>query len=165
MEVSTDGLEEDGGIARVSHCTIPEVLPEKSSWRRCYRVPILSESVAHTDTSLGGPGYPRNWKLAGCGLSTRSARRNGGPKILDCLVIAPCQQHRVGWRWALRILSANGSKAQLRNGRPVVIVFLPMTGSRCARNIGMLQARKNVYFIPYGQDDPAGSLLLCITHE
>ncbi|HOK71409.1 MAG TPA: dipicolinate synthase subunit B, partial [Bacillota bacterium] len=28
--------------------------------------------------------------------------------------------------------------------------------SGCARNIGMLHSRKNVYFIPYGQDDPIG---------
>ena len=49
------------------------------------------------------------------------------------------------------------AKAQLRNGRPVVVGIATNDGlSGSARNIATLHARKNVYFIPYGQDDPKG---------
>ena len=49
------------------------------------------------------------------------------------------------------------AKAHLRNGRPLVIAFSTndaLSGS--AENIARLLNRKNVYFVPFGQDDPQG---------
>ena len=48
------------------------------------------------------------------------------------------------------------AKAHLRNGRPLVIAFSTNDGlSGSAENIGRLLNRKNVYFVPFRQDDAA----------
>lgn len=48
-------------------------------------------------------------------------------------------------------------KAQLRNERPVVLAVSTNDGlSGSAENIGRLLTRRNVYFVPFRQDDPAG---------
>ena len=46
------------------------------------------------------------------------------------------------------------AKSHLRNGRPVVVAISTNDGlAGAAENIGHLLARKNYYFVPYGQDD------------
>ena len=46
-------------------------------------------------------------------------------------------------------------KAHLRNQRPVVISISTNDALGInARNIGMLLNMKNIYFVPFGQDDP-----------
>ena len=46
-------------------------------------------------------------------------------------------------------------KSHLRNGRPVVIAVSTNDGlGAAAENIGKLLARKHIYFVPFGQDDP-----------
>ena len=48
------------------------------------------------------------------------------------------------------------AKAHLRNGRPVVLCPATNDGlAASARNIGALLDKKNVYFVPFRQDDPA----------
>ena len=48
------------------------------------------------------------------------------------------------------------AKAHLRNGRPLVLAISTNDGlSGSAENIARLLNRKNVYFVPFGQDDPA----------
>ena len=47
------------------------------------------------------------------------------------------------------------AKAHLRNGRPLVLALSTNDGlSGSAENIARLLNRKNVYFVPFGQDDP-----------
>ncbi len=47
------------------------------------------------------------------------------------------------------------SKAHLRNGRPLIIAISTNDALGASyRNIGHLQNVKNIYFVPYGQDDP-----------
>ena len=47
------------------------------------------------------------------------------------------------------------SKAMWRNGRPVVLAVCTNDGlSGSAKNIATLLDKKNVYFVPYRQDDP-----------
>ena len=81
-----------------------------------------------------------------------------GPKaLLDVLVIAPCTGNTLA-RLAGGVTDTAvtmAAKAHLRNGRPVVIAMATNDGlSAAARNIGELLARKNYYFVPFGQDDP-----------
>jgi len=146
-----------------SHCTIPEVLPQIEALieRGASVVPILSYSVAHTDTRFGRAQDIRQ-KLADMTgaevIDTISKAEPIGPKrLLDCLVIAPCTGNTLS-KLALGITDTPvlmAAKAQLRNGRPLVIGIATNDGlSGSARNIAALLARKNVYFIPYGQDDP-----------
>ena len=47
------------------------------------------------------------------------------------------------------------SKAHLRNARPLLIAISTNDALGASyRNIGQLQNVKNIYFVPYGQDDP-----------
>lgn len=57
------------------------------------------------------------------------------------------------------------AKAHLRNERPVIIAISTNDGlSGNAQNIGMLMARKNVYFVPFGQDDAHGKPTSLVAH-
>ena len=146
-----------------SHCTIPEVLPQIEALieRGASVIPILSYSVASTDTRFGRAQDIRQKLAEMTGaevIDTISKAEPIGPKrLLDCLVIAPCTGNTLS-KLALGITDTPvlmAAKAQLRNGRPLVIGIATNDGlSGSARNIATLLARKNVYFIPYGQDDP-----------
>lgn len=81
-----------------------------------------------------------------------------GPKsLLDLLVILPCTGNTVA-------KLANGitdtavlmaAKAHLRNQKPLVVSLSTNDAlGMNMKNIGMLLNAKNIYFIPFGQDDP-----------
>lgn len=152
------------GIALTgSHCTIPEVMPVIDSIVAAGAsvVPILSQSVAYTDTRFGKGQDIREHmeKITGTRVidSIAKAEPIGPKQMLDCLVIAPCTGNTLS-KLALGITDTTvtmAAKAQLRNGRPVLIGIATNDGlSGSARNIAALLARKNVYFVPFGQDDP-----------
>ena len=47
------------------------------------------------------------------------------------------------------------AKSHLRNGRPVIVAVSTNDAlAGAAENIGRLLARRNYYFVPFGQDDP-----------
>ena len=49
----------------------------------------------------------------------------------------------------------HGGKSHLRNGRPLLLAVSTNDGlAAAAENIGRLLARKHIYFVPFGQDDP-----------
>ncbi len=83
----------------------------------------------------------------------------GPKKLLDVLIVAPCTGNTLA-KLALGITDTSVTmavKAHLRNGRPVVIAPATNDGlSASAQNIGRLQNCKNIYFVPYGQDDATG---------
>lgn len=81
-----------------------------------------------------------------------------GPKsMLDLLVIFPCTGNTIA-------KLANGitdtpvlmsAKAHLRNGKPLVISISTNDAlGMNMKNIGALLNAKNIYFVPFGQDDP-----------
>lgn len=80
-----------------------------------------------------------------------------GPKgFLDILVIAPCTGNTmaklVNGITDTPVLMA--AKAHLRNGKPLLL--FPSTNDALGmnfRNIGLLMTMKNIYFVPFGQDD------------
>lgn len=80
-----------------------------------------------------------------------------GPKnLLDVLLVAPCTGNSMA-KIALGITDTAVTlavKAHLRNNKPVVIA--PATNDALgasAKNIGLLHNTKNIYFVPYRQDD------------
>ena len=91
--------------------------------------------------------------------SIRDAEPIGPKKFLDVLVICPCTGNTMA-KLAHGITDTPvtmAAKAHLRNGRPLVLAPATNDGlSAAAPNIGTLLGRKNVYFVPFGQDDPAG---------
>jgi dipicolinate synthase subunit B len=47
-------------------------------------------------------------------------------------------------------------KSHLRNGRPVILALSSNDAlGGGAENLGKLLARKHIYFVPFGQDDPS----------
>lgn len=124
-------------------------------------IPIVSEIVAATDTRFGTAQALIERMTQLCGrpvLSTVRETEPIGPKgLLDLLVIAPCTGNTLS-KMATGITDSSvtmAAKAQLRNGRPVVICPASNDGlSGSAPAIGQLLMRKNVYFVPFGQDDP-----------
>ena len=76
--------------------------------------------------------------------------------MLDALVIAPCTGNTIA-KLANGIADTTvtlAAKSQLRNMRPVIIAVSTNDGLGAnAANIGRLMARKNIYFVPFGQDD------------
>ena len=83
----------------------------------------------------------------------------GPKKLLDALVIAPCTGNTLA-KLATGVTDTAvtlAAKAHLRNGRPLIIA--PSTNdalSNAAKNIGALLNYKNVYFVPFGEDNYAG---------
>lgn len=90
-------------------------------------------------------------------ISTISEAEPIGPKkMLDILTVAPCTGNTLS-KLALGITDTSVTmavKAHLRNERPLVIgVSSNDALSTTAKNIGLLLSRKNIYFVPFGQDD------------
>lgn len=83
----------------------------------------------------------------------------GPKKLLDAYVIAPMTGASLG-KMAHGIFDTPallGAKSHLRNGRPVLIAPSTNDGlGAAAENIGKILNMRNVYFVPFGQDDPVG---------
>ena len=93
-------------------------------------------------------------------LDTLQAVEPIGPrKLMDAYILAPMTGASMG-KMAHGIFDTPallGAKSHLRNGRPVLIAPSTNDGlGASAENIGKILVMKNVYFVPYGQDDPVG---------
>lgn len=125
--------------------------------------PIMSEIVYSTDTRFGKCSDfieeiedIANRKI----ISTITGAEPIGPKkMIDALIIAPCTGNTIA-KIALGINDGCvplAAKATLRNNRPVIIA--PSTNDALganAKNIGLLLNTENIFFVPFGQDDPTG---------
>lgn len=146
-----------------SHCTISKVLPQiKKIMNEGAEVyPILSPAVKETDTrfGLGASWQDQLETLTGHQAITTmvEAEPIGPQKLLDALIIAPCSGNTMA-------KLANGitdtpvlmaAKAVLRNQRPVIIAISTNDGLGAnAKNLGLLLNTKNIYLVPFRQDDP-----------
>lgn len=83
----------------------------------------------------------------------------GPKKLLDAYIIAPMTGASLG-KMAHGVFDTPallGAKSHLRNGRPVLVAPSTNDGlGAAAENIGKILAMRNVYFVPFGQDDPIG---------
>lgn len=145
-----------------SYCTFAKAFPAMEALARDHRVvPIFSENVMKTDTRFGSASdfYQKAFALTGiepiCTIA--DAEPIGPKKLLDALVIAPCTGNTLG-KLSHGITDTTvtmAAKAHLRNGRPLIVGVSTNDGlSGSAENLGRLLARKNIYFVPFGQDDP-----------
>lgn len=123
-------------------------------------VPIFSYNVQRMDTRFGGA---REFMEAveeitgNHGIKTIQEAEPIGPKAnLDVMVIAPCTGNTMAKLWNgitdSPVLMA--SKAHLRNQKPLVISISTNDAMGMNfKNIGNLMNSKNIYFVPFGQDD------------
>lgn len=146
-----------------SHCTYDAVLPEikKLVELGAEVVPVVTYTVRSTNTKFGeGDKWLERIEEAAGRKAIKSiveAEPLGPREPLDCMVIAPLTGNSLS-------KLANGltdspvlmaTKATLRNSRPVVLAIstndaLGLNGV----NVMKLMAAKNIYFVPFGQDDP-----------
>ena len=82
-----------------------------------------------------------------------------GPKgLMDVLAIVPCTGNTLAKlsHGVTDTAVTMAAKGHLRNGKPLLIGVSTNDGlGASAENIGRLLVRKNIYFVPFGQDDPA----------
>lgn len=148
-----------------SFCTLSKAVDalEELAHRGYSLWPILSEITAATDTRFGRAADFRARIEAICAresiLTVDQAEPIGPKKRLDVLVICPCTGNTLA-KLAHGITDGPvtmAAKAHLRNGRPLVIAPATNDGlAASAPNIGTLLGRKQVYFVPFGQDDCRG---------
>ena len=146
-----------------SFCTVENVLSEMKNLVHsgAELTPILSTSIQRTDTRFGNAQQLliRLKRITGKSpLQTLVEVEPIGPKeLFDLLIIAPCTGNTLA-KIALAITDdvvPMATKAHLRNDRPVVIAVATNDGlGNNARNIGLLLNFKNIFFVPFGQDNP-----------
>ena len=148
-----------------SHCTYDEVFPEieKLVDEGAEVIPIVTSTVQNTETRFGkGEDWvERIEKLTGNHVVDTIVKAEPlGPKLpLDCMVIAPLTGNSMS-KMANALTDSPvlmAAKATMRNHRPVVVAIstndaLGLNGV----NLMRLMAAKDIYFVPYGQDNPTG---------
>ncbi|MET3576767.1 dipicolinate synthase subunit B [Bhargavaea ullalensis] len=146
-----------------SHCTYEDVIPKIRLFRErgATVVPVATHSVltAATRFGTGDEWIRRITEEAGAPVITSilEAEPLGPKNPVDCMVVAPMTGNSIS-RLANAVTDSPvlmAAKATLRNGTPVVIGIstndaLGLNG----QNIMKLYNTKNIYFIPFGQDDP-----------
>lgn len=147
-----------------SFCTFSEVLPVMEIVAKKHRViPIFSFASASIDSRFGSAKDHLQRAEIICGQkplqSIQEVEPIGPKKLLDALIIAPCTGNTLA-KLAHSIADTPvtmAAKSHLRNGRPVIVAISTNDAlAGTAENIGKLLARRNYYFVPFGQDDPAG---------
>lgn len=148
-----------------SFCTFKKVF---EAWRSLAAkgaalTPIMSENAYGIDNRFYSASEARRIFGEICGrdiIHTIAQAEPIGPRqLLDALVIAPCTGNtlaKLAWGIADTVVTL-AAKSHLRNERPLIIAVSTNDGlARNARSIGALMAMRNVYFVPFSQDDPAG---------
>ncbi len=145
-----------------SFCTYKAVFPVMEELAKKHTViPIFSFAAASTDSRFGTAEAHLAQAEAICGraplITIPQVEPIGPKKALDALVIAPCTGNTLA-KLAHGLADTPvtmAAKSHLRNGRPVLVAVSTNDAlAGAAENIGKLLAKKNYYFVPFGQDDP-----------
>ena len=148
-----------------SFCTFSRVFEaaERLAGLGAQLYPILSENAWSLDTRFFSAEAVRERLEFLCGReiwhTLPQVEPIGPKKLLDLLIIAPCTGNTLA-KLAGGIADTPvtlAAKSHLRNGRPLVIAVSSNDAlAQNAKNIGQLLAMRNIYFVPFAQDDPAG---------
>lgn len=123
-------------------------------------IPIFSFNAQTCDTRFGSA---KEYVEGICEITGNEGIRSicaaepiGPNNFLDIMVIAPCTGNTAakltGGIVDTPVLMA--AKAHMRNGKPLVIAISTNDALGAGfKNIGMLMNMKNIYFVPFGQDD------------
>ncbi|MGC7870558.1 dipicolinate synthase subunit B [Desulfosporosinus sp. SYSU MS00001] len=167
-----DGLK-IGFALTGSHCMLHEVVKvmKRLVDEGATVTPIISYSVDTMDTRFGNAD---DWKRQFKEITQQEiihtipgAEPVGPKKMFDCVVIAPCTGNSLA-KLANGITDTPAlmaAKSHLRNQRPVVLAVSTNDGLGLnARNIGTLLITKNIYLVPFGQDNPATKANSLVAH-
>jgi len=145
-----------------SFCTFKKILPalKKLIEKGNNITTILSCAAAQTDTRFyKAEDFRRDLEsITGkkpiCTIA--DAEPIGPQNNLDIMIIAPCTGNTLA-KLASAITDTPvlmAAKAHLRNNKPLLIAVSTNDAlSTNAKNIGELMARKNIFFVPFAQDD------------
>lgn len=146
-----------------SFCTFERVLKQMEALvRRGYEVvPVLSFNAGMLDTRFMTAEHLRARIVEITGnepIDTLAGAEPIGPKkMTDVFLIAPATGNSLA-KLACGIYDTPallGAKSHLRNDRPLVLAVSTNDGlGAAAQNIGRLLNVRNIYFVPFGQDDP-----------
>ena len=145
-----------------SYCTFSKAFETLSELvEKGYDVlPIMSENAASIDTRFGkAADHIRLMeKLTGKSVlrTINDAEPIGPKKLCDVLLIAPCTGNTLAKMTAgiTDTCVTMAAKSHLRVLRPVVIALSSNDALGAnAKNVGVMLNRKNVYFVPFLQDD------------
>lgn len=163
-----------GVILTGSHCTMDAVIPQIRSLKDegAEILPVFSFTVDETDNRFYQVSNLKAEINEICDkpiINTIVGAEPIGPqKLLDVVVVAPATGNTIA-KLATGIVDTPALmaiKAHLRNQRPVVIAISTNDALGInAKNIGILINMKNIYFVPFQQDDPvnkANSLVACM---
>lgn len=146
-----------------SFCTLSRVIDEIVNLKKLNYdvIPIMSEIVHSTDTRFGKAEDFIKRVEEICShevIHTIAMAEPIGPKqLLDLLVIAPCTGNTLAklTNGITDTAVTMSAKSHLRNKRPLLIAVSTNDGlGGAAKNIGQLLNYKNIFFVPFGQDDP-----------
>jgi dipicolinate synthase subunit B len=146
-----------------SFCTYEAVLSQLERLHEEFPniIPIMSEVSYQTDSRFGkSKDYVERVEQI-CGRSIihtiAEAEPIGPKKLLDALLVMPCTGNTIA-KIAAGIADSPVTlavKAHQRNERPVILAVSTNDGlAGNAANIGQLLCRRNLYFVPFRQDDP-----------
>jgi len=146
-----------------SHCTLAGVMPELTRVvnEGAQVIPIISPAVRDNDTRFGTSSFWRAELERITGQKTidtiNMAEPIGPQKFFDVVVVAPCTGNTLA-KIANAITDTPvlmAVKAQMRNLRPAVLAIATNDGLGAnAVNLGRVINMKNIYLVPFGQDDP-----------
>lgn len=145
-----------------SYCTFDTVFPqiERLIQENNDVTTIFSDRSQITDTRFGKASdfLNRAKTITGKDPITTivEAEKIGPQNLFDILIIAPCTGNTLA-KLANAITDSSvlmAAKSQLRNNKPVVIGMATNDAlSNNLKNIGLLLGAKNIYFVPFGQDN------------
>ena len=147
-----------------SFCTYKAAFPVMKTLANTYNIiPILSNVSKEIDSRFGTAAEHIANITDICGnnplMTIEEVEPIGPKKLLEALIIAPCTGNTLA-KLAHSIADTPvtmAAKSHLRNGRPIILAVSTNDAlAGAAENIGKLLARKNYYFVPFGQDDPMG---------
>lgn len=154
------------GVAMsASHCNLARAMAQLQvlADEGAELIPIISSSIRTTETRFGSPD---DWitqieRITGRRpLMTIPEVEPFGPKVkLDVLLVMPCTGNTLA-KLANAINDTPvcmAAKAQMRNHRPVLLAITTNDAlGMNARNLGALLGARNLYFVPFRQDNPTG---------
>ncbi len=145
-----------------SFCTFDKVFPqiELLIKENANVYTIFSEHSQTTDTRFGDADIflEKAKEITGKDPVTTivDAEKLGPNNLLDILIIAPCTGNTLA-KMAHGITDTTvlmAAKGLLRNNKPIVIAVSTNDAlSNNLKNIGMIINTKNIFFVPFGQDN------------